>query len=123
MPSILESLASTFTPNVAGDIGRALGADGAAVSKGLGAVGPLLLNSMAKQAAVPCGAESLIKLLPEGSGGLLGNLGALLGGLTGGAAGGANPVTSLLGPGANAIGGALSRALGFNVTPLLSVAA
>ena len=65
-----------------------------------------------------------MKLLPEGTGGLLGNLGGLLSGLTGAKAGGeSSPVTALLGPGANAIGGALSRALGFNVTPLLAMAA
>ena len=41
MPTILDSLASSFSPNVVGDIGKALGADTSAVSKGLGAVGPL----------------------------------------------------------------------------------
>ena len=65
-----------------------------------------------------------MKLLPEGTGGLLGNLGGLLSGLTGGTAGGeSSPTTALLGPGVNAIGGALTRALGFNVTPLLAMAA
>ena len=124
MSTILESLASNFGPDVVGDIGKALGADTSAVSKGLGAVAPLLLNSMTRQAAQPGGAESLMKLLPEGSGGLLGSLGGLLGGLTGGAAGGpGNPASALLGPGINAIGGALSRALGFNVTPLLGLVA
>ncbi len=77
MPSILESLASTFTPDVVGDIGKSLGADASLVSKGLGVVGPLLLGGMAKQAAQPGGADSLMKLLPEGSGGLLGSLGSL----------------------------------------------
>lgn len=123
MSTILESLASNFGPDVVGDIGKALGADGSAVSQGIG-VGPLLLNSMTKQAAQPGGADALMKLLPEGTGGLLGSLGGLLGGITGGAAGGAaSPVSALLGPGVNAIGGALSRKLGFNVTPLLSIAA
>ena len=79
---------------------------------------------MTKQATQPGGAESLMKLLPEGTGGLLGSLGGLLSGLTGGTAGGeSSPVSALLGPGVNAIGGALSRALGFNVTPLLGLVA
>ena len=105
MPTILDSLASSFSPSVVGDIGKALGADTSAVSKGLGAVGPLLLAGMTRQATQPGGAESLMKLLPEGSGGLLGNLGGLLSGLTGGTAGGASsPATALLGPGVNAIG-------------------
>ena len=124
MPSILESLASNFGPDVVGDIGKALGADSSAISKGLGVVGPLLLSGMAKQAAKPGGAESLVNLLPEGTGGLLGSLKGLVGGLTGGVTGGASSaVSSLLGPGVNAVGSALSRALGFNVTPLLGLVA
>jgi hypothetical protein len=124
MSSILDSLASSFGSDALGDIAKALGADNSAVSKGFGVVGPLLLNGMARQATAPGGAESLMKLLPEGGGGLLGSLGSLLSGLTGGAAGGASdPVASLLGPGANAIGGALSRVLGFNVTPLIAMVA
>jgi hypothetical protein len=124
MATILDSLSSSFSPDVMGDIGKALGATPSAVSKGLGVVGPLLLSGMTKQAAQPGGADSLMKLLPEGTGGLLGSLGGLLSGLTGGKAGGeSSPVTALLGPGVNAIGGALTRALGFNVTPLLAMAA
>jgi hypothetical protein len=123
MPTILDSLASNFSPDVLGDIGKALGADTSAVSKAIGAVGPLLLAGMTRQATQPGGAESLMKLLPEGTGGLLGNLGNLLGELTGGKAGESSPAAALLGPGVNAIGASLSRTLGFNVTPLLAVAA
>ena len=124
MSTILESLASSFGPDVLGDIGKALGADTSAVSKGIGVVGPLLLSGMTRQATQPGGAESLMKLLPEGTGGLLGSLGGLLSGLTGGKAGGeSSPVAALLGPGANAIGGALTRALGFNATPLIGMVA
>jgi Bacterial protein of unknown function (DUF937) len=124
MSTILETLASSFGSDVVGDIGKALGADPSAVSKGLGVVGPLLLSGMTRQASQPGGAESLMKLLPEGTGGLLGSLGGLLSGLTGGTAGGeSSPMTALLGPGVNAIGGTLTRALGFNVTPLLGMAA
>jgi hypothetical protein len=123
MPTILDSLVSNFSPDVVGDIGKALGADASAVAKGIGAVGPLLLSGMTRQAAQPGGAESLMKLLPEGGGGLLGNLGSLLSGLTGGKSGESSPAAAVLGPGVNAIGGALTRALGFNVTPLLAMAA
>ena len=124
MASILESLGSTFSPDVVADIGKALGADTGAISKGLAAVSPLLLSGMAKTAtASPGGAEALMKMLPE-SGGLFGNLGGLLGSVLGGAGSGASGAAStLLGPGVNAIGGALSRALGFNVTPLLGLVA
>ena len=123
MPSILDSLASNFSPDVIGDIGKALGADTSAVSKGIGVIGPVLLSGMTRQATQPGGAESLMKLLPEGSG-LLGNLGGLLSGLTGGKTGSeGSPMSALLGPGTNAIGASLSRTLGFNVTPLLAMAA
>ena len=123
MPTILDSLASNFSPDVIGDIGKALGADTSAVSKGIGVIGPLLLSGMTRQATQPGGAESLMKLLPEGSG-LLGNLGGLLSGLTGGKTGSeGSPMSALLGPGTNAIGASLSRTLGFNVTPLLAMAA
>ena len=43
MPTILDSLASSFSPDLMGDIGKALGADSSAVSKGIGVIGPLLL--------------------------------------------------------------------------------
>ena len=123
MPTILDSLASNFSPDVMGDIGKALGADTSAVSKGIGVIGPLLLSGMTRQATQPGGAESLMKLLPEGTG-LFGNLGGLLSGLTGGKTGSeASPMGTLLGPGVNAIGASLSRTLGFNVTPLLAMAA
>ena len=123
MPSILDSLASNFSPDVIGDIGKALGADTSAVSKGIGVIGPLLLSGMTRQATQPGGAESLMKLLPEGTG-ILGNLGGLLSGLTGGKTGSeGSPMSTLLGPGVNAVGASLSRTLGFNVTPLLAMAA
>jgi hypothetical protein len=105
-------------------LGNVLGADSAAVSKGLGAVGPLLLGGMAKMAATPSGADSLLKMLPESTG-LLGSLGSLFGGALGAGAGtGTGSVlSSLLGPGANGIGASLSKTLGFNVAPLLAAAA
>ena len=126
MSSLLESLTSTFTPDAIGSVAKALGADPGAVQKGLGAVGPLLLGGLGKATATPGGAEALFKSLPaDGGGGLLGGLGGMLGSLFGGgaAAGGASPVNQLLGSGANAVGAALSRALGFNVTPLITMAA
>jgi len=123
MPTILDSLASTFGPDVMGDIGKALGADSSAVAKGVGVIGPLLLAGLTRQTTQPGGAESLMKRLPEGTG-LLAGLGSLLSGLTGGKAGDeSSPSTALLGPGANAIGGALTRKLGFNVMPLLGLVA
>jgi hypothetical protein len=84
----------------------------------------MLLGSIAKTAGTPGGADALTKLLPQDNGGLLGNLGSVISGLLGGGGtGGSGLVNQLLGSGANAIGASLSRALGFNITPLLSMAA
>lgn len=126
MSSLLESLSSTITPDAIASIAKALGADAGAVNKGLGAVGPLLLGGLGQATATPAGAEALFKSLPSDGGGMFGGLGNLLGSLFGGGGGGAgggSMVHQLLGSGSNAIGAALSRALGFNVTPLIGMAA
>jgi hypothetical protein len=125
MASLLESLGEMITPDTVAALGKSLGADPSAVSKALGAAGPLLLGSMSKMAATPAGAESLFNMAKE-HGGILGNLGSLFSGLFGGGGAPAGPaglLNTLLGSGTNAIGASLSRALGFNVTPLLSMAA
>jgi hypothetical protein len=123
MASIIESIASSFGPDIIGKLAPALGADSSAVSKGLGAIGPLLLNGMSSLAGTPAGAEGLLKALPQGGGGLLSSL---LGSVMGGASalgGGGGILSSLLGPGINAVGSSISRAVGFNVAPLLSLVA
>jgi hypothetical protein len=126
MASIIESIASSFGPDILGKLAPALGADSAAVGKGLGALGPLLLNGMSSMAGTPAGAEGLLKALPQGGGG--GLLSSLLGSVMGGGGasalgGGAGILASLLGPGINAVGSSISRAVGFNVAPLLSLVA
>ena len=126
MSTILESLGSMINADTIGSLSKALGADSSTVSKALGAAGPLLLGGMTRMAATPSGAESLLKFLPEESGGLLGSLGKLFtGGILGGSSEGPGGglLSSLLGPGANAIGASLSKTLGFNVAPLLAMAA
>ena len=129
MSGLLESLASSLGGDTAASIGKALGVDGSAITKGIGATGPLLLGGMAKMAGTPSGADSLLKMLPQDPGGLLGglgNIGSMLSGLMGG---GASPAASggtlstLLGPGVNAVSASLSKALGFNVAPLLGLVA
>jgi hypothetical protein len=124
MASILESISSQFGPDIVGKLGSALGTDGGAVNKGLGALGPLLLNGMSGMASTPLGAEQLMKALPQGGGGLFsGLLGSVFSGGGTSALGGGGLMQSLLGPGINAVSASLSRALGFNVAPLLSLAA
>jgi len=128
MSTILDSLSSSFGADMVSGLGKALGADPSAITKGLGVAGPLLLQGVSKMAGSAGGAESLMKMLPQESSGLLGGLGNMLSSLMGGGAaasamGESSVASSLLGPGVNGIGGALSRTLGFNVTPLLAMAA
>lgn len=126
MSSILESLSESFSPNVLGQLGKALGTDASAIGKGLGAIGPMALMGMSKMASGPGGADALMKMLPQDGGGMFGNIGSMLSGLMGGGStdgeAGTSPMGALLGPGSNAIGASLSKALGFNVAPLLAMA-
>jgi hypothetical protein len=124
MSTLLDSLGSMINADSIGSIGKALGADSAAVTKGLGAIGPLLLGSVARTASSPAGAESLLKMLPQDGGGLLSSLGSLFGSAWGGSAAGAGgALSSLLGPGFNSIAASLSKVLGFNVAPLIAAVA
>jgi len=127
MSSLLESLGSMINPDIVSTLGKALGADTGAINQGLAAAGPLLLGSMSKMASAPGGADALMKMLPQDSGGLFGGFGTLTSMISsmfgGNAPVGGNLVASLMGPGVNAIGGALSKMLGFNVMPLLGMAA
>jgi hypothetical protein len=125
MASILESIASQFGPDIVGKLGSALGADAGAVNKGLGALGPLLLNGMSSMAGTSAGADQLMKALPQGGGGLLSSLlgSVFSGGGTSALGGGGGLLQSMLGPGINAVSASISRAVGFNVAPLLSLAA
>jgi hypothetical protein len=124
MASILESIDSQFGPDVVGRLASALGADAGQVGKGLGALGPLLLNGMAGMASTPAGADNLVKALPEpgSSGGVLSSLlGSIFSSGRGATASGSGGIVqSLLGPGINAVCASISRAVGFNVAPLLS---
>jgi hypothetical protein len=123
MSSILDSLASSFGPDVVSSLGKALGADPAAITRGLGAAGPLALAGMTKMVGTPSGADALMKMLPQAGGeSMLGGLGSMLSGLMGGgSASSLGGVSSMLGPGTNAIGASLSRAVGFNVMPLIGM--
>ena len=123
MASLLESLNGIFGADTIASLGKSLGADGSAVTKAIGAAGPLLLDGMAKMASTPSGADSLFNMAKEHGGGILGSLGSMLGDvLSGGSAptGPSGLLSSFLGSGANAIGASLSKTLGFNVGPLLA---
>jgi hypothetical protein len=119
MDNLIASLSSMIKPDMVAALGKTLGADPAAVGKGLAAVGPIAMNQMAKLANTPGGAESLFKMLPEDGGGGFGNIASVIGGLMTGRSG--ETVNAVMGPGINSIGAYLSKALGFNVTPLLGL--
>ena len=121
MATILDSLSSIMTSDVIAKVGKATGTDTSLIGKGLGAIGPLLMGSLAKTASTSGGASSLLQMLPQDSGsGLLGNL---LSGLTSGSSSQSGLVNSLLGPGVTAIAGTLTQKLGFDVRSLLGFAA
>ena len=126
MASLFDSLSSAINPEIVSALGKALGADTSAINQGLAAAAPLLMGSMTKMASTPTGAESLLKMLPQDTGGLLGGFGSLtslISNLFSGGQTGNSMLSSLMGPGLNAIGGSLTKALGFNVMPLLGMAA
>ena len=126
MATLFESLSSAINPEIVSALGKALGADTSAINQGISATGPLLMGSMSKMASTPSGAESLLKMLPQDTGtfGGFGGLTSLISNLfSGGPTAGNTMLSSLLGPGANAIGGALTKALGFNVMPLIAMVA
>ena len=123
MTSLIESVASSFGPDIVKSLGSVLGTDPSAITRALGAASPLLLSGMTKMASTPAGAESLLKLLPHDSG-FLGNLASAVGNVFGGAQGGAAALLpALFGQGTSAIAGNLSRTLGFNVAPLINLLA
>jgi hypothetical protein len=119
MSGILDSFTSMITPDVSEKLSKSLGVDASVLNKGISAVGPLVLGSLAKQASTPTGASSLLKVLPQETGsGLISNL---IGSIKS-AGTQASMMNSLLGTGVNSIGGTLSQKLGFNVRPLLALA-
>lgn len=125
MASIIESLSSLIKPEMIGAIGKTFGVDTTKVQSAIGAAGPLLLGGMARSASSTTGAESLLKMLPsDGDGilGSLGNIGGMLGGMMN-AGSSTGVLASVLGRGSNAIGASLSKAIGFNVAPLLGMLA
>jgi hypothetical protein len=126
MAGILESLSAMATPEVLGQIGKMTGVDPALLSKGLGAVSATTLGSMANSAKTPEGAEALFKKLPtdaDASASTDDLVGSFMKSVTGSSGGtSADMMNSILGSGTNAIAGTLSKTLGFNVAPLLTMA-
>jgi len=148
MPGLIDSLSETLTPQTLGSIGKRIGVDETTMQRGMDASAPVVLGSLSKSAATPGGLDDIMSQMSSmqgnakdgdvlgsvlggltGSGGG-GGLGGLLGGLLGGG-GNAMPMGNmgggllggLMGPALGAISGTLSKKLGFDVGPILSVAA
>jgi len=122
MTSLLETLGSVVTPETVGMIGNALGVDTSLIQQGLKVVGPTLLGSLAKTSSTPDGLAALSKLMPTdvGSGSDSDILSSVLKSITGGGTS-ADMMQNVLGSGANAISGTLSKSLGFDVGPLMKM--
>jgi Bacterial protein of unknown function (DUF937) len=121
MAGILDSFTSMVGPDFASRAGRAIGADSSLVTRGISALGPVVLSGLTKATATPDGAASIFKGLPQDSGGdWLSGITDLLGGDA--ARRQASQTESIFGSGANAIGATLSDKFGFNVRPLLNLA-
>ncbi len=120
MASLLESFGQSFTPDMLSKLGTSIGLDPNLVTKGLGAVGPLLTGAMASQTTTPQGLDGLMKLIPQDGGAGLSNLAGLL-------KGGGAPTEMLSGlfggPGLGAAGRTLDQALGFKASSLIGLAA
>jgi hypothetical protein len=146
MAGLMDSLGETLTTQTLGQIGKRIGVDEATMQKGMDAATPAVLGSLSKAASTPAGLDEIMSQMSSmqgsakdgdvmssvlgsmvgGGGGLGGLLGGLLGGgspMSAGAIGGNSMLGALLGPALGAISGTLSKKLGFDVGPILSVAA
>jgi outer membrane protein OmpA-like peptidoglycan-associated protein len=79
--TLLDTLSGLVTPDLIGKAASALGESEPAVSKGMSAVFPVLLSSVANRADDPDFASTLFNLVrdPANDGSLLGNVASLLG--------------------------------------------
>ncbi len=64
MPTLLDSVIGSLTPDAASAIGRLLGLSPELTTQGLQIITPLLESGLARSTATPQGQESLMKLLP-----------------------------------------------------------
>jgi Bacterial protein of unknown function (DUF937) len=119
MPSLLESFAQFLNPEIIGQLGKAVGLDGTTTVQGLDVAGPLLTGAMAHTTSTAGGLDSLMGMVSQVSGSS--TPGELMKMVTGGA--GAPMLSGLFGSGLGAVSGTLERSLGFNIGPLLGLAA
>jgi hypothetical protein len=119
MTSLLGSFTQMMTPDTIGKLSRAAGVDSNQAQKGLDVIGPLVLGSLARKSETIGGMDSIMRMLPDDSG-LLGKVVSMAGQPS--ALASASLLSGVLGPGVNTIGKALGGRLGFDATPLISLA-
>jgi len=110
-----------MSPDLLGQIGKAVGLDENLVQKGMQVAGPLVTGALASKASTPSGLDSLVGLLPQGS--TDSGLGSIVGALAKSGLTGAPSSSDIFGGGASAITGTISKALGFDAGSLLTMAA
>ena len=124
MAGILESYASMLSPDFVNKVGGAFGIDSSQVTRGLSVIGPIVLGGLAKNAASPNGALSLFNALPQDTGGnWLFSITSLLGGESDATHAQLGTADSVFGAGTNAVSAWLGEKFGFNVRPLIGLAA
>src|SRR5262245_61081048 len=122
MTSLLGSFTQLMTPDTIGKISRVAGVDTNQAQKGLDVIGPLVLGSLARKSETVSGMDYIMRMLTQETGtGLRGKVMSMAGQPSAIAA--SSLLTGVLGPGVNTIGKALGGRLGFDATPLLSLAA
>jgi hypothetical protein len=127
MQRLLDAFDASVRTDTLPQTAHAFGVDARAVHHAFDLIGPLLLDGMARTARRSEGAETLMRLLPDTSPGLfdgMGTLGDLLNSLLGTEPpSGEAALQALMGPGVQAMGASLSQLVGFNVAPLMPMAA
>jgi Bacterial protein of unknown function (DUF937) len=121
MATLLDSLSQAMGPDVLGQMGKAIGVDTNLMNKGLEVVGPLVTGALSAQASSANGLDGLMGMLPQPAAGESG-VGSILNAVTRGNVAGALQ-SGIFGSGLSAITGTVSKAIGFNVAPLVNAAA
>ncbi len=122
MASLMDAVGGLMTPDNVNMVANALGMDSTTVKKGIGVADATVLGSLSQTAGTPDGATSIMKMLPQATGGSSTDMiGGLVSSLSRGGTG-ADMMNNVMGEGVNAISGTLTKSLGFDVKPLLTMA-
>lgn len=141
MATLTDTISQSLGSETLGQIGKKIGVDEATMQTGLDAAIPAVLGSIGKTASTPGGLDDIMNQLPQpadgsdplssaigGLAGGAGGLGDILGGLLGGGAqapstdlSSLGPLGMLVGPAIGVVGTALSKKLGFDVSPILTM--